>query len=1234
VAFLKSMAPDTAAMRIIKAREIYYATKTNPVVRQRAFNGWMNRLKKLTSIVNKEWTPTNISTDAGVIDNATPFGESGSKIPANTQEALQTALVDHYDNDMQNRLALAFPCYLMLLIDGGRWIRQYRIYDKFFGLFGVSEIEIWKSREEPAHVATITMSNMYNKLTSQVAETQRENQFDVRPQRWTYESLVNLMWQAVKPMPTKYFLEMRAMIINSLMLKAGSRVHIRIGYGSDGSKLPVAFNGTIMQVPVTEGVVQVIAVGDGHELKKEMPASEVTTDKYNPNGAYVNTGIAGAGKNPRDIVCDLFVKTSDSIIGEIIYKTSEGTYIHNNLFGIENFGRPSFYNRGPEGLVRGAGIILGTTAGALVGVAGGTVAGVFGGGVPAPYIGTLAGASLGATAGDIIANSLNTAVHPGEIGVNIYNPGKDPINNTSTVMANQTWIWRESDVITGVAVENTDPWSVIEVCRKVAPDFVASVEEFGLRSTLFYGKPWWPLHYDWDFDVLQKEIKNVGAANNDQIMLDPYQAANFMKKKTMQQLRVVTSNYNLLETNIETSTEELYTAAQTIETQDAIGFGGSSRPSTLKYFDCEIFTDNIRVKLVKSGVYTKALTKLGGVFWGGANKVGEFFDGLKQMDPFKDVFGQGGRFFETILTPGMGVVRGIQDQKEMLGIRTNEFKDADMTSLFISSKANENAALSELKDGMKKMYQGEVLIMGDASYKPYHMVYICDTQSGLNGFFECREVVHRLSLDTGFTTSLKPDLAVSAADPYQTNWWMSLFGVAMGIRAYRYSLWARAKFVKSFVQGGYLGKSGPSVLAKMIKTAKKGVNPAVGAARRKLLLDVYKMSLEELPGVPTPRQVYAKMVSKLGQIGKLNSSSQALDTEAGRTLAANLVKDLERKLGGGFTGKVTNMIVAGGGALRGTQVAAKVGALRAWLTEAGVLPKIGRMKLAGNLVVQVGLMLLTETIVEAINRGVRARKSCVIMPLRIRNLELSAGIGGHRGGVLGDAKSATTKLIEAFTSIQGAFNNAETNEFGDSVKVLSFISSGLLLLLGSTYEPPAEGGFGFQEDDDSILQQLSLNNYLDIGEVLDTKTAKLSSYGSVPVGGEPIDGSGGNSLPQLARSFIGRPYVWGAGREANPTAFDCSGFAYFILKRFGKNISPGTAAEQFKQGVPIDVSQLQIGDLLFFSNTGNRTGITHVGVYIGKGKMVHAATQKRGVAEDFVSDTYYTSHFAGARRYH
>ena len=88
-----------------------------------------------------------------------------------------------------------------------------------------------------------------------------------------------------------------------------------------------------------------------------------------------------------------------------------------------------------------------------------------------------------------------------------------------------------------------------------------------------------------------------------------------------------------------------------------------------------------------------------------------------------------------------------------------------------------------------------------------------------------------------------------------------------------------------------------------------------------------------------------------------------------------------------------------------------------------------------------------------------------------------------------------------------------------------------------------------------------------------------------------------SSVVQIARRYLGRPYVW-AG--SGPGSFDCSGFTMFVYSQVGVSLSHSSQS-QIGEGQRVSRSDLQVGDLVFFGSP-----IHHVGLYIGGGMMIHA----------------------------
>jgi hypothetical protein len=118
----------------------------------------------------------------------------------------------------------------------------------------------------------------------------------------------------------------------------------------------------------------------------------------------------------------------------------------------------------------------------------------------------------------------------------------------------------------------------------------------------------------------------------------------------------------------------------------------------------------------------------------------------------------------------------------------------------------------------------------------------------------------------------------------------------------------------------------------------------------------------------------------------------------------------------------------------------------------------------------------------------------------------------------------------------------------------------------------------------------------------------------------------GSEVVIRAISLLGAPYKFGG---SGPTAFDCSGLVQFVYDEIGLDV-PRTAAEQYRAVTPVKLADLEPGDLVFFKTHGKQ--VSHVGIYAGSNRFVHAPQTGHPIELRDLDDKYYSRRFAGGGR--
>jgi cell wall-associated NlpC family hydrolase len=138
-------------------------------------------------------------------------------------------------------------------------------------------------------------------------------------------------------------------------------------------------------------------------------------------------------------------------------------------------------------------------------------------------------------------------------------------------------------------------------------------------------------------------------------------------------------------------------------------------------------------------------------------------------------------------------------------------------------------------------------------------------------------------------------------------------------------------------------------------------------------------------------------------------------------------------------------------------------------------------------------------------------------------------------------------------------------------------------------------------------------------------------YTPVAIPPVPPASTGGSTVVEVARHYLGVPYVFGGSNPA--TGLDCSGLVQLVFRQLGIAL-PRTAQLQYDATARVPADQLQPGDLVFFARTyaDPRDWITHVGIYLGDGQQINAPTDGQVVSIQPVFSGFWGAHYVGAGR--
>lgn len=387
---------------------------------------------------------TSETTERSAESDAALTRKLKAALTPETEDAIYGSLVDMLTHSPYGRLVGAFPAFSVVIVNEGYYIEagNKRLWDHFYTRTGISSIEVFKSKYTPTSTCEIVFSNIFYQITAHSQYEALQHELAVAQNEEVEKFLkapfgyIHVLWDFLLKYPNKELVRAwQNNHLKRLALTAGARIHVRMGYGSNSAKLPIVFNGTVVEAPVSDGFVNIVCVGDGVELEKQSTNNLIQSGS---SYAFNDVGLAGIGLDPSTIVTHSMISVG---VGAAL---TEGLYFRDFSSGVAHFGETYF----------------------------------------------------------------EFPIHrPAEMQINIY--GSSPTDLEQGISQIQNYVnWNaiynySNKNLFSVEVQEPTAWKVIEVCRRACLDFVASVEPFAYRSTLFFGKPWWPFHYAYDESIMK-----------------------------------------------------------------------------------------------------------------------------------------------------------------------------------------------------------------------------------------------------------------------------------------------------------------------------------------------------------------------------------------------------------------------------------------------------------------------------------------------------------------------------------------------------------------------------------------------------------------------------------------------------------------------------------------------------------------------------------------------------------
>lgn len=389
--------------------------------------------------------------------------ESAYKQNYNTDiQTLMTSFVNQCEYSGKGRLVKAFPTYLFCIVDeDGNWLDGRKLWANYYALRSLVEIQVANYDDSPINTATVTVTNSYGNL-----DTLPPNAFYYSPANdseynWIQQKLYKNfgMLPGFGPKLTQTLVDQKNIIYDSMVIRAGCRMHLRMGYGSDPLSLPVVMNGYITDLQVGD-ITQFVCVSDGVELTNSI----ISDNPKDVNGIFESQESSN--------ICIDLLTARQSWLNKVNNAWGEP-----NKYGIEHFGlymseHLDFIPTADfgTGVIADTGeVILNTLGTAVEAIA------TFGRGIADNFV-----KCWKETQYDLIKN--------------IYRGSY----NGSLAMYTPFWGFFDGEKNLCFSQYNKTPWDAMQMAVMNVPEYIGMPMYHQFESRFFLGLPWFLVKYRYD----------------------------------------------------------------------------------------------------------------------------------------------------------------------------------------------------------------------------------------------------------------------------------------------------------------------------------------------------------------------------------------------------------------------------------------------------------------------------------------------------------------------------------------------------------------------------------------------------------------------------------------------------------------------------------------------------------------------------------------------------------------